>query len=273
MIPLATLINGDSPGQITAANRGLQYGDGLFETVAVVDGRPLLWDAHMARLQRDAHRLGFDPPPEERLTYEVAALARVHPQAVLKIVVVRAAQGRGYRGRTRESERVVTAWPWPTLAPAGALDIAWCATPLARQPRLAGMKHLNRLEQVLAQNELDPACWEGLMQDTAGWVIEGTMSNVFIVSDGVLATPRLDQAGVAGVMRDQVLHRARERGIPVIVEALSRERVLAADEVFLTNSLMGVRTVRSLPGRVYGPPVLGPLIGKELMERGDARAP
>lgn len=128
----------------------------------------------------------------------------------------------------------------------------WCKTRLARQPLLAGMKHLNRLEQVLARAEWQDDYAEGLMCDTNGQVIEGTRTNLFLVrSDGTLVTPDLSQSGVAGVMRAQVLESAAAMGLPCLVQAVTTDMIESALELFLTNSLIGIWPVRRIESRKY----------------------
>ena len=127
-----------------------------------------------------------------------------------------------------------------------------CATRLARQPRLAGIKSLNRLEQVLARNEwTDRSVFEGLTCDTAGTLICGTMSNVFIVTDNEIVTPDLSHAGVAGIMRRKVIETAHRQDIPVAVRPIPVEALDAAGEVFLTNSQFGVLPVSRVDDRAF----------------------
>ena len=153
------------------------------------------------------------------------------------------------------------------------MEVGWCTTRLARQPRLAGLKHLNRLEQVLAQQELGDRFAEGLMQDMEGWVVEATMSNLFIGEGGVLVTPCLDHAGVAGIMRARVMAHARDLSIDVRVEPLSQERILDADELFLTNSIIGIAAVDTLPERDYRAGPLARELGEALGRHGDVAFP
>ena len=271
MNPLASLVNGRAQTQMAVTSR-LQYGDGLFETVAVHNGRLLLWSEHVRRLMAGMARLGLDPIDPMLLNFEAEALATGRRLAILKIVVVRGAKGRGYRPATAATDRILTVWPWPNRPVDDLAPVFWCRTPLARQPLLAGLKHLNRLEQVLAQREFTDPYWEGLMQDTCGWVIEGTMTNLFVVEDGMLTTPILDQAGVAGVMRDQVIRRARESGMVVRQDNMTSARVMEADEVFLSNSVIGVRPVLRLAERLWRHGPVTSRIAETLRVCGDAPA-
>jgi 4-amino-4-deoxychorismate lyase len=125
---------------------------------------------------------------------------------------------------------------------------------LGTQTALAGIKHLNRLENVLARSEWDGDAYaEGLVCDEGGLAISGTMSNLFIFEDQRLCTPDLGRCGVAGLTRELVLEQAGRDGVPCSVEDLPLERVLSADEVFFVNSLIGVWPVRMLADRTYAP--------------------
>lgn len=245
------LINGTAPGDPSRAvavnDRGLSYGDGLFETAFVKNGEVRFLDAHLLRLFADCVRLGITPPDREQLLGEIRSVIHGEPRGVLKITVTRGAGGRGYRpGPALESTRIVALHAAPEIS-AEPIVVRWCATPLGRNRRLAGIKHLNRLEQVLAQMEWnDPAVAEGLMLDTEGEVVCGTSSNVFVVRDGVLATPDLRFCGVAGVMRGKVLEAAAQLGIATSEEPLWPHDIETASEMFLTNAVRGLRSVRAL---------------------------
>lgn len=252
---MLTLINGQQSASIGVTDRGLQYGDGLFETIAVADGRISLWDRHLERLAEGCRRLAIVMPDRQLLRDEVQRVAGNGARAVVKIILTRGSGARGYRpDGSALPTRIVQGIPWPKLPEAAGRDgvhVRWCTMRLARQPRLAGLKHLNRLEQVLARAEWRDEYAEGLMCDSAGLVIEGTMSNLFIVRQGVLTTPDLSESGVAGVVRAEVLARAPTLGIPVAVQAVTPAMVEAAEELFLTNSLVGVWPIRQLETRNY----------------------
>ncbi len=270
MKPLRSLINGRAEAELSVTSR-LQYGDGLFETVAVQDGRLLLWPEHGRRLAASSARLGLDPVDPMALKTEAESLAAGVGLAILKVVLVRGAVGRGYRPEAAPTDRVLTLWPWPSGSRfKKRAPVFWCETRLARQPLLAGMKHLNRLEQVLAQREFADPYWEGLMRDTQDWVIEGTMTNLFAVERGALTTPILDQAGVVGVMRERVIVRARELGIGVHFDRLTKDRVMEADEVFLCNSVIGVRPALDLGRGPRRPGPITAMIEEALRGGGDA---
>ncbi len=240
------LVDGEAGAAVPPDDRGLAYGDGLFETVAWRGGRPLRWARHMARLAEGCRRLGLPPPDAGTLLDEARRLAPAAGDAVLKIVLTRGGGGRGYApppaARTR---RMLSVHPWPRRPAfeAGAA-VVLCRTPVAVSPALAGIKHLGRAEHVLAAAELAAAgAWEGLMRDPDGWVVCGTRTNLFAVRAGVLWTPELSRSGVCGILRAEVLALARRLGIPVRVGRLSLAAVREAEELFLTNALIGILPV------------------------------
>lgn len=250
----AVLINGRRCEEIAVADRGLQFGDGLFETLAVLDGRPCLLDAHLQRLGRGCERLGLPRPPEALLRREIQELTAGAPRAVLKLIFTAGHGPRGYaRARRCDPTRILSLTPAPPQTPAHweqGVAIGYCRLRLGAQPALAGIKHLNRLEQVLARRELGEAP-EGLLLDGQGAVVEGVASNVFAVLGERLLTPLLDRCGVAGVMRARILDLAAQWGWQVAETAVFPEQLHDADEVFLSNSLIGVWPVSSLDGRQY----------------------
>jgi len=257
------LINGEKQEAIAATDRGLHYGDGLFETVAVKCGRPQLWSAHMSRLTRGCERLGIPVPDSSLLLSEAEQVCSDASHAVLKIIITRGSGGRGYRLPSPvQPTRIVSSSPWPAHAAGDApVRLRFCRTPLGCNPVLAGLKHLNRLEQVMARAEWDDeAITDGVMCDLQGNVIEGTMSNIFCVRGGTLVTPSLEQCGVEGVMRETVLQMADKLNIPCEVRQLSRDELLSMDEVFITNSVIALRAVAAIEGVNYGDnPVTGQL--------------
>ncbi len=239
------LIDGQEGELISAGDRGLHYGDGLFETIAVRDGRPSLWTEHMLRLHEGCLRLGIPMPVEETLLAEALRVCAGAARAVLKIIITRGSAGRGYRPAVDAMpRRIIALYPWPDY-PLGwwedGVEVRLCDTRLGSNARLAGIKHLNRLEQVLARAEwTEPDIAEGLMLDREQQVIEGTMTNLFLVHDGWLLTPALDECGVAGVMRARVLMLAEQLGIGCEITRLHLSDIYRAQEAFLCNSVVGI---------------------------------
>ncbi|MEO5692103.1 MAG: aminodeoxychorismate lyase [Usitatibacter sp.] len=251
------LVDGEASLSVPAGDRGLAFGDGVFRTLHVRAGRPLNWQWHYRRLRADCEMLRLPVPEERVLLGELALVAPAN--AVAKIMVTRGASGRGYaipEGRT--SSRIVAAFPAPVYHPALARDgviVRRCELKLSQQPRLAGAKTLNRLENVLARSEWsDAAIAEGLLADSQERVIEGTMSNVFIVKDGVASTPDLSRCGVVGAQRERVRELLQlAAGIECRVRDLGWADVEDADEFFLTNSLIGVWPVASFGEQRWKP--------------------
>jgi 4-amino-4-deoxychorismate lyase len=247
---IAMLINGMAPSDpahaIAAEDRGFQYGDGLFETALLKNGQVRFLDDHLRRLRDGCERLGIATPDVDVLGAEIARVTGSVSDGVLKIVISRGAGGRGYRpAADLQPTRVVALYETPSDLSVRPISLRWCETRLGRNARLAGIKHLNRLEQVLAQAEWRDGFDEGLMLDTEGEVVCATASNVFIVRDQSLVTPDLRFSGVAGIMRAQVLRAAR-LGLAVNEEPLWPHDIEGASEVFLTNAVRGIRPVATL---------------------------
>jgi 4-amino-4-deoxychorismate lyase len=243
------LVNGREADTISLQDRGLHYGDGLFETIAIRRGRPRLFDLHLARLAEGCARLALPMPDESLLAGEISAVTEAREQ-VVKLVLTRGAAGRGYRPpEYPEPTRIVAAYAAPRAGPGGA-RVRTCRTRLGWSPALAGLKHLGRLEQVLARSEWrGDGTDEGLMLDPEGHVVCGTQTNLFLLREGELLTPLIDRAGVDGVMRRAVLRWARGQCIVAREARLRADDLHGAEEVFLTNALIGAWPVVELDGR------------------------
>ncbi|MES2818423.1 MAG: aminodeoxychorismate lyase [Pseudomonadota bacterium] len=256
-------VDGQSAESLSVRDRGLAYGDGLFETLGIRQGRPRLLTRHLARLAGGCKRLGI-PFDEALLRREMLAFARELDEGVVKLILTRGDGPRGYAPpNPAQPRRILQGAPaatYPLSHAEQGVRLFPCVTRLAEQPLLAGLKHLNRLEQVLARAEWqDGEHAEGLMCDTRGRVIEGVYSNLFLVKNGQLLTAELSRCGVAGVMRAELLTQAEREGIPLAVRDLAYSELLEADEVFVCNSQYGIWPVRAL--HVHGWPV-GPLTRK-----------
>lgn len=254
----SSLINGEPSDTIAVSDRGFQYGDGLFETLAVYQGTCEFWERHMQRLLRGCERLRIPAPDPEILKAEAARLVEGQARAVLKIIITRGTGGRGYQPpQSAQPTRVMQLSDWreqPASHADTGVQLRTCHQRLSRNPTLAGVKHLNRLEQVLARSEWDaPEIDEGLMLDDLRQVIEGTFTNIFLIEDGALITPAIDQCGVAGILRGVIMELAASCEIECREQPVPRERVLSADELFVTNSLIGIWPVRAVDQQQFLP--------------------
>lgn len=237
--------------QVSVLDRGFQYGHGLFETIHVVEGEPQYWLQHMERLLEGCSRLEIPIPELSVLQREAKSLCAEIAEGVLKVTITRGAGRRGYAADESENNtRVLAIFPTPQYPKkywSEGVVVKLCNTRLGINPTLAGIKHLNRLEQVLARAEWSSIdIHEGLMLDINNNVIGGTKSNVFCVKNGELYTPDLALCGVKGIMREQVIKLAKQTGILVHETQLNLDDLYQAEEFFLSNSLIGIWPVRLL---------------------------
>ena len=232
---------------IPADSRGFAYGDGVFETMRVDRGRVHWWDAHWTRLATSAERLGLQVPDYGFAREACGSLFADNSDGVLKLLVTRGGEGRGYAPQPNAPPVwMVSRHDLPTRTQCG-LALHWSQTMIAIQPALAGVKHCNRLEQVIARGECARrGTDEALMCDGDGHVICATAANVFVLLDGRWRTPRVDRSGVAGVCRAHLL--------PVMEaseECLSPADVEGADAIFLCNAVRGILPVARLGARSW----------------------
>jgi 4-amino-4-deoxychorismate lyase len=245
------LINGVETDHIAVNDRGFQYGDGLFETIEVLDGQPIFLEQHLSRLGADCLRLKIPKPDLKQLTDEIANVCKLAQKAVLKVIITRGAGGRGYRQpEAIQPTRVVSLYPYPeysqTYAEQG-INARFCGIRLGLNPALAGIKHLNRLEQIMARAEWDdPTIQEGIMSDINNQVIEGTMTNLFYVKDNIIYTASLKLSGVSGVMRGIIKALIAEHKLTLIEHGYNKDALLNADEVFVCNSIIGIWPVKQI---------------------------
>jgi 4-amino-4-deoxychorismate lyase len=252
------LVNGEISNFVEASNRGLNYGDGIFETLSVHNSRPRRWQAHMDRLGAGCERLGMTMPPQAVLLREVQTVSAGLADAVVKIVLTREGQGRGYMPvMDGICVRIVSAHFYPDNIVELARDgivARICELRLAIQPALGGIKHLNRLEQVLASAELQRSgAAEGLLLDQEDYVISAVAANIFLVLEDRLLTPRLDRCGIRGVLRSHILlgfgARCEQRRVTM-------DMLQEADEVFICNTVRGIVPITAVDMQNYA---IGPV--------------
>lgn len=243
----AIIINGQVDEHVSSLDRGLLYGDGLFETIAVRQGQPRFWDDHLQRLQRGCRILGLACPDGALLGREVGQLVGTDRECVIKVIVTRGVGERGYRPGQHLPTRIIQKFPWPDF-PAGftesGIDVTLCDFRLSQQSRLAQIKHLNRLEQVLARSEWKDEYQEGLVCDTKDNIIEATASNVFFEINDKLITPDLRLCGVAGVLREQVINYCHHHDIELTIRDFSLEEAVSIEAMFVCNCIAGIWPVR-----------------------------
>lgn len=255
------LLNGECRQCIDVTDRGFQYGDGLFETIEVVNGKPLFLYRHLRRLEVGCRRLLIPMPEEAILLSEAMQVSAASQRGVLKLIVTRGSGGRGYRQPSPiVPNRLFSLHPfpdYPVYFQTQGITARFCEMRLASNPVLAGIKHMNRLEQILARAEWQgDDIQEGFMLDCKDRVVEGTMTNLFMVKDGIVYTPSLKEAGVEGIMRGIVMELARCRRVTVSEATCDKTFLLSADEIFVTNSVIGIWPVKQLDGQEFG---VGPL--------------
>lgn len=251
------LLNGESKHCIEFSDRGFQYGDGLFETIEIINEIPVFLNRHLRRLNQGCQRLLIPMPDISTLRKEALQLSKDSTHAVLKLIVTRGSGGRGYRQPDAiNTTRLFSLHPYPDYTEdftMQGINARFCKARLGLNPDLAGIKHTNRLEQVLARAEWDSAeIQEGLMLDINDHVVEGTMSNLFLVKDKVLYTPEITQCGVKGILRDIIIQLAKKYLISVVEKDITKGELFSADELFITNSIIGVWPVKQLEWRDYG---------------------
>ena len=255
MKPLQVLIDGQPELGIDVLDRGLHYGDGLFETIACRGGHARFLALHLQRLTEGCMRLAIPLAELSQLSARIRALAATAPACIIKLIVTRgSATARGYGAQGDERPRtVLLQYPWGAEDPLPweqGIAVRTAVGRVGENPALAGLKHLNRLEQVLIRGEWsDPAIGEALVFSSSGWLVSGTMSNVFLVQAGRIMTPAISVAGVRGVMRHVVMRAARRGGLAVTEATVDAAAVDSAEEIFLTNARIGIWPVRALDGR------------------------
>jgi len=241
-----TIINNSNPNTIATNDRAFQYGDGFFTTIKVVDGVAQLLDLHVTRLQQCSNRLFFDNINLNEIESNIEQLAKSQQLAVIKVVVSRGQGGRGYQLPEQQTPHVYIsclAFPEHYLTiKADGIALDTLETPLAINPLVAGLKTLNRLEQVLAKHELKQKGFsEGLLLNCNGEVIETTVANLLLLKDGKLYSPHLDKSGIFGVYLAHL-----QKKLAITFKTISLEECYSADSLFCCNSLMGIVPITRL---------------------------
>lgn len=244
-------VNGVLQGSIDPSDRGLAYGDGLFATMRTSHDGILFFNTHQSRLTDGAARLGFEWRMGSALYQQLEDLARQYPHHCIKLLVSRGVGGRGYTPpQAVNVTEVVSVHPIPSHYAhwqKNGINLKTSPVRLSIQPLLAGIKHLNRLEQVLIKAQLLPSNVDDwLVLDTEAKVIESSMANIFFIKDNEVITPSLAQCGVSGVMREQVINALLEQQSNIQCLPFGAERLGEFDSAFITNSVLGVVDVLAI---------------------------
>ncbi|AFJ47493.1 aminodeoxychorismate lyase [Shimwellia blattae] len=250
------LINGEWQASVPASDRGLQFGDGCFTTARILNGQVRFAEHHLARLQRDCQRLGIPAPAREILHTEMQQLAQQHDAGTLKVMITRGSGGRGYSPRGCDTPRRILSVsgvpPQYGQWRQDGIELVLSPVRLGCSPALAGVKHLNRLEQVLIRSHLEQLqAPEALVLDSDGMLVECCAANLFWRKQGVVYTPNLERAGVEGTMRRHILACLAAARWPVSEVREPPAALTGADEVVICNALMPIIPVKRIGQRQY----------------------
>ena len=258
--PLASIVNGNLNGTLSPLDRGLAYGDGVFRTLKVVNGLVEQWPAHYQKLVADCGAIGIVCPSAELIMSDLQQFFTPDETYAAKIIITRGDGERGYAPPAITAPmRLAIKAAMPEYAESNfseGVNLQVCETRLAHQPKLAGIKHLNRLENVLARMEwhdanLSPVIAEGVLLDLSGNVIECTSANIFARFGDTLITPSLDLCGIAGITRQRILDLAYTLELATKIETFDLKKLLSADEIIICNSLYGAWQVRSISSKKW----------------------
>ena len=223
--------------------RGLHYGDGLFETMLLADGQIKYWQEHFARLQDSARKLSIECPSKHWFEFRLKPYIDLNKRFVIKIILTRGQGGRGLQlPSDLKSNIYLLKYESPTDPNKDTIKAMFSDVTLPQNFNLAGMKHLNRLDYVLAAHQLQqyPEYNEALLFNTSGFLVESIIGNLFFVKNGLICTPLLDESGVRGVMRGLILKKLKQAGKKVNIGTYVKQDVIESDECFLCNSVQGI---------------------------------
>ena len=259
-------INGKLTEKISIKDRAVQYGDGVFETIAVDNFVLKFWNEHYQRLNKGCRILKIKCPKESFLKKEINNFIKriKNKKFVLKIIISRGKGGRGYNPPKKIiPTRILGIYNWPNYPVKNytkGIKINICKTRIALQPSLSRIKHLNRLEQILARSEWqNNIIAESLMMDLNNNIIEGTMSNIFGIKKNIFYTPDLLKSGVEGVMRSIIIKLLKKKKKKIIIKNISHKELLKFEEVFICNSIFGIWPVIKIQNKKF-------IFGKETRE-------
>ncbi len=240
--------------QVDLQDRGFQYGDGLFETMLLDNGEIKYWPEHYSRLHSSAKRLYISCPDKDWFEEKLRGYIDLNLRLVIKIILTRGSGGRGLKLPEKTQANVyLLKYGSPKTIEYQPLKAIYSEITLPKNRNLAGLKHLNRLDYILATRQLKSRNQfnEALLFDEDDYIIESIINNFFFIKDGVVCTPSLETSGVNGIMRKLILKNLKQNGKAVKIGHYTRHDVVTADECFLCNSVQGIRPVTQIEGINY----------------------
>ncbi|MBU2892594.1 aminodeoxychorismate lyase [Colwellia sp. D2M02] len=245
-------INGEKINHIAITDRGLAYGDGIFTTAKIVAGQVLLLSEHIERLILGCKHLNISSPIKTELEHELVSAASGFSSGVLKVIISAGSGGRGYSRQgliAGSTQFIVMVFDFPSHYPQQAqegLSLGISQQQISISPMLGGIKHLNRLEQVLLRTELDQRVEDDLVVlNTLSEVVEATSANLFYWLDNKLHTPALGYSGVNGLIRQTLL----KHNTDVVIKKTSLDDLKKAEAMFICNCVMGIMPINQFNNR------------------------
>jgi len=243
------LINGQWQSGISASDRAVQFGDGCFTTARILAGQVCYLNDHLRRLQQACEVLLITEVDWQALLQEINQLVSDVPDGVLKIILSRGAGGRGYSASHCDNPtRILSLFPRPTFYQQWreqGIKLALSSVRLGQNPALAGIKHLNRLEQVLIRTHLEQTdAEEALVLDSDGRLVECCAANLFWRKGERVFTPYVDKSGVNGTMRQHIMACLEKSSWCCEQVGEPLDTLADADEVVICNALMPIIPVR-----------------------------
>lgn len=239
--------------QLNLQDRGLHYGDGLFETMLLSNGEIIYWREHYQRLSQSARKLFINCPSQDWFEHELKPYVALNKRLLIKIILTRGCGGRGLQLPVDLSSNVYLL-KYETVRSAPApIKALFSEVILSSNDNLAGLKHLNRLDYVLATHQLQQRAEfnEALLSNSSGFLVESVINNLFFVTQDTLCTPSLERSGVNGIMRQLILKEMKQCGKKVIIGSFVKEELLESDECFLCNSVQGISPITQIEDRLF----------------------
>ena len=241
------LVDGVLESEISIFNRNMQFGDGLFETCVSKGNNILFWQRHLSRLNRGCEKLNIKKIAESVWLEDIkkALSLSLEKNCIIKLILSRGNSLRGYSySEDIEPVRVVIVSEIKKTKSKYSVSLEYASSGFHSNPKLAGIKHCNRLEQILARANMEGD--EVIMLDENQNIVSVTQGNIYFIFGNKLLTPKLDRCGVVGSRRSLILELARSINLEVDEDTISIEQAEKANEVFISNSLIGIQSVSSI---------------------------